>query len=159
MYCGLCLLVRFQGNHNSQLSTLNSQLCLVEQSRFHSIAANHRSSEVLVGEGRYHTSALRALYEALHDEIRFVHLLDGARALADGFKCTGSWNDVDFPEYSYFINAKTSKFNQFDPKVAGGKKTCQSMSVSWKCLLKVRSNPFASSTSYSFFFISSFFTG
>ena len=39
-----------------------------------------------------------------------------------GFKCTGSWNDVDFPEYSYFINAKTSKFNQFDPNVAGGKK-------------------------------------
>ena len=112
-----------------------------------------------VGEGRYHTFALRALYEALHDEIRFVHLLDGARVLADGFKCTGSWNDVDFPEYSYFINAKTSKFNQFDPKVAGGKKTCQSMSVNWKCLLKVRSNPFASSTSYSFFFISSFFTG
>ena len=27
-----------------------------------------------------------------------------------------------FPEYSYSINAKTSKFNQFDPNVAGGKK-------------------------------------
>ena len=84
MYCGLCLLVRFQGNHNSQLSTLNSQLCLVEQSRLHSIAARHRSSEVPVGEGCHHTSALRALYEALHDEIRLVHLLDGARVLADG---------------------------------------------------------------------------
>lgn len=40
-----------------------------------------------------------------------------------GFKCTGSWDDVDFPEYSYFINAKDSKFYQFDPtKVASGKK-------------------------------------
>ena len=40
-----------------------------------------------------------------------------------GYKCTGSWDDVDFPEYSYFINAKTSKFYQFDPtKVAAGKK-------------------------------------
>ena len=32
-----------------------------------------------------------------------------------GYKCTGSWDNVDFPEYSYFINAKTSKFYQFDP--------------------------------------------
>lgn len=40
-----------------------------------------------------------------------------------GYKCTGSWDNVDFPEYSYFINAKTSKFYQFDPtKVAAGKK-------------------------------------
>ena len=40
-----------------------------------------------------------------------------------GYKCTGSWDNVDFPEYSYFINAKTNKFNQFDPtKVAAGKK-------------------------------------
>ncbi len=31
-----------------------------------------------------------------------------------GYKCTGSWDNVDFPEYSYFINAKTSKFYQFD---------------------------------------------
>ena len=38
-----------------------------------------------------------------------------------GFKCTGSWNDVDFPEYSYFINAKDSKFYLYDPKVAAGK--------------------------------------
>lgn len=39
------------------------------------------------------------------------------------FKCTGSWNDVDYPEYSYFINAKDSKFYLFDPtKVAAGKK-------------------------------------
>ena len=38
-----------------------------------------------------------------------------------GFKCTGSWNDVDFPAYSYFINAKDSKFYLYDPKVAAGK--------------------------------------
>lgn len=38
------------------------------------------------------------------------------------FKCTGSWDNVDFPEYSYFINAKDSKFYQYDPtKVAPGK--------------------------------------
>lgn len=38
-----------------------------------------------------------------------------------GFKCTGSWDNVDFPEYSYFINAKDSKFYLYDPKVAAGK--------------------------------------
>ena len=39
------------------------------------------------------------------------------------FKCTGSWDDVDFPKYSYFINAKDSKFYLFDPtKVAAGTK-------------------------------------
>ena len=38
-----------------------------------------------------------------------------------GFKCTGSWDDVDFPEYSYFINAKDSKFYLYDSKVAAGK--------------------------------------
>ena len=39
------------------------------------------------------------------------------------FKCTGSWDNVDYPEYSYFINAKDSKFYLFDPtKVAAGKK-------------------------------------
>lgn len=27
-----------------------------------------------------------------------------------GFKCTGSWDNVDFPEYSYFIDAKTNSF-------------------------------------------------
>lgn len=38
------------------------------------------------------------------------------------FKCTGSWDNVDFPEYSYFIDANKSKFYQFDPtKVAPGK--------------------------------------
>lgn len=40
-----------------------------------------------------------------------------------GFKCTGSWDDVDFPEYSYFIDANKSKFYQYDPtKVAPGNK-------------------------------------
>ena len=33
-----------------------------------------------------------------------------------GYKCTGSWNDVDFPEYSYFIDAKTNSFYLYDPK-------------------------------------------
>ena len=38
-----------------------------------------------------------------------------------GFKCTGSWNNVDFPEYSYFIDAKMNSFYLFDPtKVAAG---------------------------------------
>lgn len=32
-----------------------------------------------------------------------------------GFKCTGSWNNVDFPEYSYFIDAKTNSFYLYDP--------------------------------------------
>ena len=41
---------------------------------------------------------------------------------SSGFKCTGSWDNVDFPEYSYFINAKDSKFYLFDPKAASGKK-------------------------------------
>lgn len=40
-----------------------------------------------------------------------------------GFKCTGSWDNVDFPEYSYFIDSKTNNFYQFDPtKVAAGVK-------------------------------------
>lgn len=33
-----------------------------------------------------------------------------------GYKCTGSWNNVDFPEYSYFIDAKTNSFYLYDPK-------------------------------------------
>ena len=40
-----------------------------------------------------------------------------------GFKCTGSWDNEDFPEYSYFIDANTNSFYLFDPtKVAAGKK-------------------------------------
>lgn len=33
-----------------------------------------------------------------------------------GFKCTGSWDNKDFPEYSYFIDAKTNSFYLYDPK-------------------------------------------
>lgn len=32
-----------------------------------------------------------------------------------GYKCTGSWNNVDFPKYSYFIDAKTNSFYLYDP--------------------------------------------
>lgn len=32
-----------------------------------------------------------------------------------GFKCTGSWNNEDFPAYSYFIDAKTNSFYLYDP--------------------------------------------
>lgn len=40
-----------------------------------------------------------------------------------GFKCTGSWNNVDFHAYSYFIDAKTNSFYLYDPtKVAQGTK-------------------------------------
>lgn len=40
-----------------------------------------------------------------------------------GFKCTGSWNNVDFPAYSYFIDAKDNTFYLYDPtKVAQGTK-------------------------------------
>ena len=38
-----------------------------------------------------------------------------------GFKCTGSWDNKDFPEYSYFIDAKTNSFYLYDPtKVEAG---------------------------------------
>ena len=38
------------------------------------------------------------------------------------FKCTGSWDNVDFPKCSYFIDANKSKFYQYDPtKVTGDK--------------------------------------
>lgn len=32
-----------------------------------------------------------------------------------GYMCTGSYDDMDFPEYSYFIDAKTNSFYQYDP--------------------------------------------
>ena len=39
------------------------------------------------------------------------------------FKCTGSWNNENFPPYSYFINAKDNTFYLYDPtKVAQGTK-------------------------------------
>ena len=31
------------------------------------------------------------------------------------YKCTGSWDNVDFPAYSYFIDAKTNSFYLYDP--------------------------------------------
>lgn len=38
----------------------------------------------------------------------------------NGFKADGSWDNVDFPEYSYFIDAKTNTFYQYNPnKVTG----------------------------------------
>lgn len=32
-----------------------------------------------------------------------------------GYMCTGSYDDMDFPEYSYFIDARTNTFYQYDP--------------------------------------------
>lgn len=32
-----------------------------------------------------------------------------------GYKCTGSYDNKDFPEYSYFIDARTNTFYQYDP--------------------------------------------
>lgn len=58
------------------------------------------------------------------------------------FKCTGSWDNVDFPEYSYFINAKDSKFYQFDPtKVAVGKKPHAGAFRTW--IISTSNNPSA----------------
>ena len=41
---------------------------------------------------------------------------------SSGYRCTGSWNNENFPEYSYFIDAKTNSFYQYDPQRAEGKK-------------------------------------
>lgn len=38
----------------------------------------------------------------------------------NGFKADGSWQNVDFPEYSYFIDAKTNTFYQYNPEKATG---------------------------------------
>ena len=32
-----------------------------------------------------------------------------------GYMCTGSYDNMDFPEYSYFIDARTNTFYQYDP--------------------------------------------
>ena len=56
-----------------------------------------------------------------------------------GFKCTGSWDNVDFPEYSYFINAKDSKFYLFDPKAASGKKPHAGAFRTW--IISTSTNP------------------
>lgn len=56
------------------------------------------------------------------------------------FKCTGSWDNVDFPEYSYFINAKTNSFNLFDPsKVTSGKKPHAGAFRTW--IISTSENP------------------
>ena len=59
-----------------------------------------------------------------------------------GFKCTGSWDNVDFPEYSYFIDAKTNSFYLYDPtKVTTGKKPHAGAFRSW--IISTSSNPAA----------------
>lgn len=57
-----------------------------------------------------------------------------------GYKCTGSWDNVDFPEYSYFINAKDSKFYLYDPtKVTGDKKPHAGAFRTW--IISTSNNP------------------
>lgn len=62
-------------------------------------------------------------------------------AIVNGdFKCTGSWDDVDYPKYSYFINAKDSKFYQYDPtKVAADKKPHAGAFRAW--IISTSDNP------------------
>lgn len=56
------------------------------------------------------------------------------------FKCTGSWDNVDFPQYSYFINAKDSKFYLYDPtKVAADKKPHAGAFRAW--IISTSNNP------------------
>lgn len=58
------------------------------------------------------------------------------------FKCTGSWNNEDFPEYSYFINAKDNTFYLFDPtKVAAGTKPHAGAFRAW--IISTSTNPAA----------------
>lgn len=59
-----------------------------------------------------------------------------------GFKCTGSWNNEDFPAYSYFIDAKTNSFYLYDPtKVAEGTKPHAGAFRAW--IISTSSNPAA----------------
>lgn len=59
-----------------------------------------------------------------------------------GFKCTGSWDDVDFPKYSYFIDANKSKSYQYDPtKVAPGKAPHAGAFRTW--IISTSNNPAA----------------
>ena len=48
---------------------------------------------------------------------------------------------MDFPEYSYFINAKDSKFYLFDPKAASGKKPHAGAFRTW--IISTSNNPSA----------------
>ena len=57
-----------------------------------------------------------------------------------GFKCTGSWDNEDFPEYSYFINAKDNKFYLYDPtKVTTGNKPHAGAFRAW--IISTSNNP------------------
>ena len=59
-----------------------------------------------------------------------------------GFKCTGSWDNVDFPEYSYFIDASTNSFYLYDPtKVETTKVPHAGAFRSW--IISTSSNPAA----------------
>lgn len=60
-----------------------------------------------------------------------------------GFKCTGSWNNEDFPAYSYFIDAKTNSFYLYDPdKVETGTQAPHAGAFrSW--IISTSSNPAA----------------
>lgn len=59
-----------------------------------------------------------------------------------GFKCSGSWDNKDFPEYSYFIDAKTNSFYLYDPtKVAEGTKPHAGAFRAW--IISTSSNPAA----------------
>ena len=56
------------------------------------------------------------------------------------FKCTGSWNNEYFPEYSYFINAADNKFYLYDPtQVAAGKKPHAGAFRAW--IISTSNNP------------------
>ena len=58
------------------------------------------------------------------------------------FKCTGSWDNEDFPEYSYFINAADNKFYLYDPaQVAAGKKPHAGAFRAW--IISTSANPAA----------------
>lgn len=59
-----------------------------------------------------------------------------------GFKCTGSWDNEDFPAYSYFIDAQTNSFYLYDPtKVTTGTKPHAGAFRSW--IISTSSNPAA----------------
>lgn len=59
-----------------------------------------------------------------------------------GFKCTGSWNNEDFPPYSYFIDAKTNSFYLYDPtKVETTKVPHEGAFRSW--IISTSNNPAA----------------
>ena len=59
-----------------------------------------------------------------------------------GYKCTGSWDNEDFPAYSYFIDAQTNSFYLYDPtKVTTGTKPHAGAFRSW--IISTSTNPAA----------------